>query len=256
MAFLTGIFNKPAAPAAAPPAAPANPGGPMSVQMKNAPGPVNTGADPANMTGATGTPNAAGPEAPKLDRFAEMFKPKEVDPAAPKQPGLGDPYLTPLDPAAFKAQVANANFAASIPADLMAKAVGGDPAALAQAINIAAQEAFSAATTLSHGLSEHSARTVADRVSGSLDGRIRNSLIKGQNTSNAVLANPAVAPVFNAIKSQIAMNNPQLAPADVQQQAEQYFSEMSDAMTAPQRQAEKAKDAPKVQDFSYLLDNK
>ena len=255
MAFLNGIFNKPAAPAAAPPAAPPNPGGPMSVQMKN-PGPVNAGADPANMTGATGTPNAGGPEAPKLERFAEMFAPKQVDPAAPKTPGLGDPYLTPLDPAAFKAQVQNANFAASIPQDVLAKAMAGDPAAFASAINIAAQEAFSAATTLSHGLSEHSARTVADRVSNSLDGRIRNSLIKGQNTSNAVLANPAVAPVFNAIKSQIAQNNPQLAPADVQQQAEQYFSEMSDAMTAPQRQAETTKNAPKVQDFSYLLDNK
>jgi len=255
MAFLTGIFNKPAAPAPAP-AAPANPGGPMSVQMKANPGPVNSGADPANMSGATGTPNAGGPEAPKLDRFAEMFAPKAADPAAPKTPGLSDPYLTPLDPTAFKAQVQSANFAAAIPADVMAKAVAGDPVALAQAINMAAQEAFSAATTLSHGLSEHSARTVAERVSGSLDGRIRSSLIKGQNTSNAVLANPAVAPVFNAIKSQIAMNNPQLAPADVHKEAEQYFSEMSDAMTAPQRQAEQSKNAPKVQDFSYLLDNK
>lgn len=256
MAFLNGIFNKAPASAPAPQGAPAAGGGagPVSAQRENGQ-PANPGANPANMQGTPGQAPAGGPEAPKLDRFAEMFAPKQQDPNAPKTPGLNDPYLTPIDPAAFKQQVQSANFAAAIPQEVLTKAMAGDPAAFAQAINFAAQEAFSAATTISHGLSEHSARTAAERVSGSLDGRIRNSLIKGQNTSNATLANPAVAPVFNAIKSQIAQNNPQLAPAEVQQQAEQYFSEMSDAMTAPQRQAEQTKNTPKKPDFSYLLDN-
>jgi len=88
-----------------------------------------------------------------------------------------------------------------------------------------------------------------------LDGRIRNSLIRGQNTSNATLTNPAVAPIFAAVKAQIAQNNPQLSPEVVQQTAEQYFTEMSSAMTAPQRQAEVAKNAPKIANFAYLLDN-
>jgi hypothetical protein len=256
MAFLNGIFgNKPAAPApAAPQQTAATQGGSAGPAMQQQ-APANPGANPANMTGQPGQPPAGGPQASALDSFADMFKPKPADPAAPKAPGLADPYLTPIDPAAFKQQVNSANFAASIPAETMQKAMAGDAAAFAEAINHATREAFSAATTLSHGLSEHAARQAAERVSGSLDGRIRNTLIRGQNTTNEVLSKPAVAPIFNAVKAQIAQNNPQLSPEMVQQSAEQYFMEMSNEMTAPQRQAETAKNAPKAPDFSYLLGN-
>jgi hypothetical protein len=203
------------------------------------------------MVGAQGPAPVGGQST--LDAYADLFKPKAVDPAAPKRPGLADPLLTPLDPAAFKQQVQSANFAASIPPEMLQRAVAGDTQALMDAINHASREAFSAATTLSHGLSEHAAREAATRVDGMLDGRIRNSLIRGQNTSNEVLSKPAVAPIFNAVKAQIAQNNPQLSPEMVQQSAEQYFMEMSNEITAPQRQAVQANNAPKQSDFSYLL---
>ena len=250
MAFLNGIFNKSPDTPATPAPAPTN-GGPVSSQKA---GPANPAADPASMGNNNPAP-AGGPEGPKLDRFADMFKAKPTDPNAPRQLTMEDPLLTPIDPAAFKAQVQSANFAAAIPQDTIQKAMGGDAAAFAEAMNIAAREAFSAATTLSHGLAEHGARTAAERMNSSLDGRIRNSLIRGQNTTNATLTNPAVAPIFNAVKAQIAQNNPQLSPEVVQQTAEQYFTEMSSAMTAPQRQAEETKNAPKVPNFAYLLDN-
>jgi hypothetical protein len=249
MAFLNGIFNKTPDKPATP--APAPTGGPVSSQLA---GPANPGANPAAMGDNNPAP-AGGPESPKLDRFAEMFKAKPVDPNAPRQLTMDDPLLTPIDPAAFKAQVQSANFAAAIPQETIQKAMGGDAAAFAEAMNIAAREAFSAATTLSHGLAEHGARTAAERMNSSLDGRIRNSLIRGQNTTNETLTNPAVAPIFAAVKAQIAQNNPQLSPEVVQQTAEQYFTEMSSAMTAPQRQAEATKNAPKVPNFAYLLDN-
>lgn len=250
MAFLNGIFNKsPTIPATPAPAL--TNGGPVASQKA---GPANPAANPDGMGNNNPAP-AGGPEGPKLDRFADMFKAKAIDPNAPRQLTLDDPLLTPIDPAAFKAQVQNANFAAAIPQETIQKAMGGDAAAFAEAMNIAAREAFSAATTLSHGLAEHGARTAAERMNSSLDGRIRNSLIRGQNTNNATLTNPAVAPIFNAVKAQIAQNNPQLSPEVVQQTAEQYFTEMSSAMTAPQRQADEAKNAPKVSNFAYLLDN-
>lgn len=249
MAFLSGIFNKTPAPAPAAPA-PATPtGGPATQQQT----PANPGANPAAMLGTQQAPAAGGPEPTKLDAYADMFKQKPVDPNAAKQPGLADPLLAPLDPAAFKQQVQSANFAASIPPETLQKAMAGDAQAFMDAINHASREAFSAATTLSHGLSEHAARTAAERVNGTLDGRIRSSLIRGQNTSNEVLSKPAVAPIFNAVKAQIAQNNPQLSPEMVQQSAEQYFMEMSTEITAPQRQAEVTKNAPKQNDFSYLL---
>lgn len=258
MAFLPGIFGKQPAPApapAAPAAAPASPAavaggaaGPATQQQA----PANPGAAPATMMNTPATQPAGGPQNP-LDSFVDMFKPRPVDPKAPKAPSLSDPFLGPMDPAAFKQQVAQANFAASIPQETMQKAMAGDATAFAEAINAASREAFAAAAQLSHGLVEHGARTAAERVNGSLDSRIRNFQIRSQNTSNEALAHPAVAPMLNAVKVQIAQSNPTLSPEAVQQQAEQYFTQMADVLVAPKQQAAAAAAKPTQGDFSYLL---
>jgi hypothetical protein len=190
-----------------------------------------------------------------MDAFADYFKPKAVDPNATKQPTLSDPLLAPMDPTAFKQQVATANFASGIPQETIQKAMGGDAAAFAEAINFAAREAFAASAQLSHGLVEHGARTAAERVSGSLDGRIRSYQIRTQNVSNEALAHPAVAPMLNAVKVQIAQSNPNLSAEQVQVQAENYFSQMADVLGAPKQQAAQQAAAPKQPDFSYLLSN-
>ncbi|MDV7393722.1 hypothetical protein RZS08_20260, partial [Arthrospira platensis SPKY1] len=107
MAFLPGIFGKQAAPQPqqAAPAQPAPQPGPAATQNT----PVNPAANPANMTGQPAQPPAGGPVNP-LDSFADMFKPKAVDPNAPKTPTLADPILGQLDPAQFRQQVEQANF--------------------------------------------------------------------------------------------------------------------------------------------------
>ena len=255
MAFLPGIFgNKQQTPAPAPapvtPAAAAGGGaGPATQQQA----PANQSADPAAMLNTPATPAAGGPQNP-MDAFADMFKPKAPNPNTPKQATLADPILGQLDPAAFKQQVSQANFAAAIPQETMQKAISGDPTAFAEAINTAAREAFAAAAQLSHGLVEHGARTAAERVNSSLDSRIRNFQIKSQNTSHEALAHPAVAPMLNAVKMQIAQSNPQLTPEAVQRQAEQYFTQMADVLVAPKQQAAAAAAKPSQNDFSYLLD--
>lgn len=257
MAFLPGIFGRANAPAPAPAAqqlaAPANTppinmnqnptGQPASLQQN----PANPAANPAQMI--DGQNAAANP----LDSFATMFKPKPVDPNAPKAPTLQDPLLGPLDPTAFRQQINQANFAASIPQDTIQKAMSGDAQAFSDAINSAAREAFAAAAQLSHGLVEHGARTAAERLNGSLDSRIRNIQIKNQNTSHEALSHPAVAPMLSAVKMQIAQSNPQLSPEAVQQQAEQYFTQMADVLTAPKRAAAQAASTPKEMDFSSYL---
>lgn len=251
MAFLPGIFGKQPAPQQAPaPASPAAVAGGAAGPATQQQAPANPGAAPGAMIDAAGQPPAGGPQNP-LDNFTSMFAPRENTGA--KAPSLTDPYLTPLDPAVLKQQVANANFAAAIPQETLQKAMQGDAQAFADAINHASREAFQAATQLSHGLAEHGARTAADRVSSSLDSRIRNFQIRTQNTNNEALAHPAVAPMLNAVKIQIAQSNPNLTPELVQARAEQYFSEMADVLVAPKQQAAQEAATPKTGDFSYLL---
>lgn len=256
MAFLPGIFNRtpaaPAAPATPAAAAPANSNGSAGPAGQQQAGPANPAANPQQMNNQPAAPAAGGPVNP-MDAYKDLFTPKPVDPKAATQPTMADPILGALDPAAFRTQIANANFTAAIPQDKMQAALAGDTAAFAEVINAASREAFAAAAQLSHGLIEQGVRTGAERLGGTLDSRIRNSLLKGQNTSNAALSHPAVAPMLNAVKMQIASSNPNLSPDQVQQQAEQYFTQMADVLVAPKQAAQAAKTTPSETDFSSYL---
>lgn len=250
MSFLPGIFGKkPETPTGAGPA------------LKQ-PAPANPGADPANMIAGNNPaqPAAGGPtgtaDKPALDAFSDLFKPRQVDPNAPKRATLADPLLTPLDPAVFQQHVQNADFTSGIPAETMQKAMGGDAAAFAEAINSASRAAFAAAAQLSQGVSEHAAREAATRLDGTLDSRIRNHSIRTQNSTNPALSHPAAAPMVNAIKAQIATQNPALTAVQVQERAENYFTTLADSLAAPQKEQQKAAEAAtkKANDFSWMLD--
>lgn len=259
MAFLTGIFNKPATPAAPAPAA-----APVQQTTPVAAGPAtkqatlpNPGAAPGAMTTpAVGAPAAPGP-IPEMDKFAELFKPRPADPTAQKRPTLADPILAPLDQAAFQQQVSNANFAAAIPAEVMTKAAGGDAAALAQAINTATQAAFAAGTQLTHGLVEHGSRTAAERLDSTLGVKFRNQQISMQNVDNPVLQHPSVAPLVSVVKAQIANQNPQATPQEVLAATTEYFTSMFNAVNAPAKAQESAAMAADNQktNFKFLLDD-
>lgn len=255
MAFLSGIFNRPApvapAPAAAAPA-PVNSNGSAGPAGGQQAGPANPAANPQQMTGQVTQPAAGGPVNP-MDAYANLFTPKAQDPKAPKQPTMADPILGTLDPVAFRQQVSTANFASNIPQEQMQKALSGDVQAFSDVINSAAREAFTAAAQLSHGLIEQGVRTGAERLNSGLDSRIRNFQVKSQNTNNEALNHPAVAPMLNAVKMQIASSNPNLSADQVQQQAEQYFSQMADVLVAPKQAAQAAQKSPAGPDFSSYL---
>jgi hypothetical protein len=256
MAFLPGIFGKAATqqPQQPSPANSNGSGGPASQQQQPANGQIAPQAQAAQQQP---TQNAGGPQqgtASPLDSFTDFFKPKQRDPNAQAAPTLRDPFLAPLDPAAFKQQVSSANFAAGIPQDTMTKAMSGDPTAFADAINHAAREAFSAAAQLSHGLAEQATRTGLERLDGSLDGRIKNYQLRTQNTTNEALNHPAVAPMLSAVKMQIAQSNPNLSPAEVQNQAEQYFDQMAGVLQGSKQAAQQpANTGPRETDFSSYL---
>lgn len=257
MSFLNGIFNRGAAPAPAPaPAAPAQQPQAAGPAMKQ-PEPANPGAAPAALTTAQGQGSqqpAGGPQNP-LDAFSNLFAPPQVDPKKPKPVTLADPILGQLDPAVFQQQVSQANFAAAIPQETIQKAMSGDAAAFGEAINAAAREAFAAAAKLSHGLVEHGAREAATRVDRSVDSRVRQALIRGQNTEYPILQHAAVAPIADGVKSQIAKSNPHLTPQEVVAKTAEYFQALVGSFPQPQsaQQAAQQPQGPKDQDFSTYL---
>lgn len=255
MSFLNGIFSKtPAVPVSTtPPATPGAPAagggaGPASAQPS---GPANPAANPGNMSGAPAPAPAGGPENP-LDSFADIFKAPEPKPNEQRVPTLADPLLAPLDPAKLREHVNKANFTQNLNPETVQKALSGDASAFMDALNAVARESFAAAAQLSHNVAETGARTAAARLDGTLDSRFRDLQIRGQNTANEKLTHPAVAPMVNATKALIAQNNPNLSPAEVQQRAEQYFTQMAQVLAAPNQPEPPAPKAG-VDDFSYLL---
>ena len=275
MAFLPGIFNRSPAPAPAPaaaaqPAAAPAPGqtGSLNMQPSGSPQasqqqqPANPGAFPANMANLpSGQAPAGGPESGTpvgLDAFAGMFqKPQATGPDGkplPAAPSLNDPFLQPFDANTFRPQVAQSNFVAQLPQEVMQKALSGDTQAFQQALNHAAQEAFFAASQLSHGLAEHGARTAAERINGSLDSRIRNHNVRTHTIDNEALAHPAVAPMFQLARQQLAQANPQWSAEQVHQKATEYFSAMADGLvpkTAGNNAAQPQ--TPSEPNFSHYL---
>jgi hypothetical protein len=266
MAFLDNIFNRGAAQQTPPAATPAVPTAPGATQPSGAgpavkqQAPANPGATPAAMVaGQSGqTPPVpvaeGGGAATGLDAFNDLFKPRPVDPNAPKTPTLQDSYLGPLDETAFQQQVSKTNFVASVSPEVLQKAASGDATALAEAINAAAQAGFAAATKLTHGLVDHGARAAAERVNGTLDSRIRQNQVRTQNGSNEVLAHPAVAPMFAMLKDRIAAQNPSLSPADVAARAEEYMAGVGQAFTGGKSaDGGNPQPAPTGTDFSSYL---
>lgn len=252
MAFLPGIFGRAASTPQAQPS-PVNTngsGGPAAQQAQ----PANSQVAPEAQAAQTAPiPPAGGPQNP-LDTFTNYFKPQARDPKAPVAPTLRDPLLAPLDPAKFKEQVAQANFTQGISPELMQKAISGDVAAFSEAINSAAREAFSAAAQLSHGLAENATRTGLERMDGMIDGRIKNYNVRTQGVSNSALGHPAVAPMVQAMKVQIAQANPSLSPMEIQQQAEQYFEQVSTVLQSSKQAANPpAPTGPKETNFASYL---
>lgn len=251
MAFLPGIFSRPAVPAAA---APAPQGGPASRQ----PEPVNgQQANPANMPGSQAAPAAGGPEpavANPMDVFTNLLTPRAPDPKAPKTPTLSDPLLAPLDPVAFNEQLGKANFTQGVDPANMTKALQGDIGAFKEILDQVGRQAFGAAAKLSHGLAENGAREAGGRVEASLDSRFRDYQVRAQNPTNEALSHPAVAPMLQGVKLIIAQNNPQLSATEVNSRAEEYFTNMAQVLANP-KDANNATNntAGKKGDFSYLL---
>lgn len=260
MGFLPGIFNRGGQQSQQPQNQGQQQGqqGQQSPQGQQQQMPNTSGGaqsqGPANSQFAGGFPGAGEQgqgqnqqqEANPLDRFKDLILPKPVDPkdsAAGQQqriPGLTDPYLGPFDMDGFNEQVDKADFMHGIDPELAQKAVSGDVQSLTALINSAVKAGFRYSAQMSHGLAEQSARASAERVSGSLDSRMKMFSLRNQNTDNAVLQHPSVAPVLQALKQQIATNNPQMSPQEIHESAESYFLSMSEAMNGQKAAAAKA----------------
>lgn len=221
-----GAFRSGTPAPAAPPggAAPANPGtatpaGTSSIPQNQ---PNNPGADPANQN-----LNAPDPNASPLDSFKDLWKTDDKGNAA-------DPLASPLfnvDPAKLADATKRMDFAKVVPPDLIAKALGGDAAAFAQALNLVAQQTYGVNTHMVTGLIDQAIQKNNARFSDSLPGRFKNFQVGESLAANPVLTHPATAPIVEALKQQLTRQNPQASAAEIAKFANDYLANFAQAIS-------------------------
>lgn len=177
-----------------------------------------------------------------LDAFKSLW---QDDPT--KQTQNADPFSSPLfnmDPGKVNEAIGQIDFVQQLNPELVQKAMSGqDPQAFLQVINEVGRKALATAVQLSTATAEQAGQKIGQRFNTAIPERFRDLQIKSQTPNNPLLSNPSVAPMLDAVRQRLKTQNPDWSPAQIQKQAEEYFSafaaelQNSDPNTAAQRQA-------------------
>lgn len=215
---------------------------------------LNPAANPAyvppnNQSNPTTPPEPISP----LDAFKDLWKTTTPNGKAPT-----DPFAQPLlnaDPAKLAEATSKLNFSSAVPEDVLKKALAGDHTALAQAINIAAQQAFLASSTLSTQMVEGATKTNNGRMDSVLEAKFKNYLVNNERSENPVLQHASAAPMLDLAKRQLLTQHPDKSPQEIQAMAENYLVSFGQELMG-QKQKNEAKAAnpgPDGFDFSNYV---
>lgn len=246
---LASIFGGKPAPQQVPPQMQQTPGNnPM-----NNPAPVVV-PQQTPQTAANGVvPNtaqdpSAAPVSP-LAAFQDLWKDKPVDPNAPV-----DPNSVQVTPEQFMEAAGKIDFAKSIPQDALAKITAGGPeaaAAFVEAINKVVQVSFGQSLAASQKIATRQVDAARKEFSSKLPNTLKNQNIRESlREKNVNLTDPAVAPVFDAMLSQLTDKFPTASEAELRAKAEEYVTNLGKAF-APTPPAAK-QEVPKEEDWSDL----
>lgn len=227
MSIFQNLMNSGAAPAApAAPAATAAPsGGPGNGTVPN---PANSG---------TTTPNSADPAALRagktgegespLANFNELWKIDDKN----KQ---GEISLSPtfnIEPAKLAEAAKTLDFAKVVSPEVMAKALGGDSASLAAALNAVTQAAYTHSAVSTAKIVEAALAKQAQQFQQFLPNEVRRLQVSEQvRSDNPIFNNPAVAPMLDMLKDQLTAKFPAAPAAEISAQAQQFLSEFAKAV--------------------------
>lgn len=131
----------------------------------------------------------------------------------------------------LSATLANSNFLANIPQDLMTKAAGGDSAAFADVINQGLRGVMLQAVLASHGLVNAGAKAQGEQLMGKLPSMVRSSTVTDSLTSNPLYNNPAIKPVMDSVRNQLETKYPQAGSSEIASMLDSYFADFGKAFT-------------------------
>lgn len=185
-------------------------------------------------------PAPAAPAAPdsKLADLAKLWDTPATNSQNQQQP-TGPQPLFNVDPAKVSEAVAKLNFAGGVSKELLDKAMAGDSAAMMQALNLTAQNSFQAAMLAVPGMVEPAVRKATGEVSDQLPQLFKQMQLASTRSDKAALKDPALAPIVEALKSRVALHNPQATPGEVMALVEQQMQTVGEFLN-PQKVSDDA----------------
>lgn len=227
MAFsFPNLFSSaPAQQQAAPNQQPTN----QQTAPNGAPPQAGTSTVPANPPAPNGQmPGTQQVPANPLDSYAKLWDDSTRKPEAA-------PTFT-LDSKVLGEVAAAQDFSKSVPAELMAKATSGDAAAMTQAMNIMAQQAYLHAMQHGSTLTDKFVNAHTAHSMKGVDGQVRSVLTQQALADTPNYSHPVVRQEFTRIANQFQSANPDHSPQQVAEAAKTYMQEIYNA-TNPTSQA-------------------
>lgn len=172
-------------------------------------------------------PEASQTPASPLDSFKDIWAPASVQ--AQSADPFAAPYLT-LDEGKLQQGLRQVDFTRGLNPELIQKAMSGDAASFMEVLNHTSRESFAQATRLQAATTESALHKQGDRVKEYLPDAMKKSNLASQPISNPALDNPAVQPLLQVLRGQIAQQNPNMSPQDIALRAESFFTSAAQAI--------------------------
>lgn len=192
-----------------------------------------------------------------LDQFTSFFQSQQNNGGQDSTQNGGQPakpnydgFIAPWDTNTVSQRAQQLDFTRGMNPEIIQKALGGDPQAFMEAMNHVARQAFIGSTQAAHGFADRATKTGLERFSGSLDDRFREYGVRNQTVgTNPIYDHPAVKPMVDALKFQIASSDPKLSPEQVAKKVDEYFNTMGNSFTTQSQQSQSATTQSKEPDW-------
>ena len=239
----------------APPVAPTMPGqlptAGMQPQPQQNPGNITNGGGATNPNNPTvPSTNADGPPvvASPLDAFSDMWKPVAAN-------GAGDPLFANVDPVKMMEAAKKTNFTSLITKEQQAAiAQGGQGAveAFMQSINLVGQQAFANSAMATTKIVDQALAKQMEQFKSLLPNLVKqHTLSDNLRETNPVFNHPSVAPLINAMETQLAAKHPNATSSELTKLAQDYVLGLGQAFNPTLASNTNANGSTKTEDVDW-----
>lgn len=193
-------------------------------------------------TAPNGTIPAGGAPGSPLDAFADLWK---NDPATDGQ--NSDAFTLNIDPKKIFEAAGKTDFSRALNQELMQKIAGGGEdavKAMAAVMNSVAQASYGQSTVATAKIVEQALAAQQEKFTQLLPNLIKQHQVSDNLSSeNPIFNNPAVQPIMDALKSQLAVKHPQATAGQLTEMAKKYVGALGTSFSPAPKAAEgKSKD--------------